>query len=94
MVHIQCSPNILRHLQNHGPWEIHLPGTAATLGDVLETLFVNTPQLRGYILDDQNTVRKHVAVFINDTLIADRTSLSDPVHEHDTIFIAQALSGG
>jgi hypothetical protein len=39
-------------------------------------------------------VRKHMAIFVNNELIADRVSLSDPVPDHAEIYVVQALSGG
>jgi sulfur-carrier protein len=39
-------------------------------------------------------VRRHVSVYINADHITDRDRLTDPVHDHDEIFIFQALSGG
>ena len=45
-------------------------------------------------LDDAGAVRRHVAVFANDDLITDRTSLTDTVVDGDRIHVFQALSGG
>ncbi len=66
----------------------------ATVAQVLACYFLANPRVRGYVLDDQGAVRKHVAVFVNRELIRDRIGLSDPVGENDDIFVAQALSGG
>ena len=66
----------------------------ATLRQVFERYFQINPRVRGYVLDDQGAVRKHVAVFLNQEPIRDRHGLSDPVAEHDDIFVVQALSGG
>lgn len=52
------------------------------------------PRVRGYVLDDQGAVRRHVAIFLNGELIRDRAGLSDAVSGNDEIFVAQALSGG
>lgn len=35
-----------------------VPG--ATVGEALEAVFTRTPQLRGYIVDDQGALRRHV----------------------------------
>jgi molybdopterin synthase sulfur carrier subunit len=69
-----------------------IPGT--TLRDVLTGYFSERPQARGYVLDDTGAVRRHIAVFLNDTLITDRVDLSDPVTDTDTVAVFQALSGG
>jgi sulfur-carrier protein len=67
---------------------------AATLGQALAAVFTATPALRGYLLDDQGMLRRHVAVYINGSPASDRVRLSDPVAAEDRIFIFQALSGG
>lgn len=60
----------------------------------LEEVFEENPQLKGYILDDQQAVRKHVMIFLNGEPIHDRIHLGDPVSEECEIYIMQALSGG
>ena len=60
----------------------------------LQAVFVENPVLRGYVLDDQGRLRKHVAVFVDGDQISDRVHLSDPVREDSDIFVMQALSGG
>lgn len=66
----------------------------ATVGAALAQVFARAPALRGYVLDDQGAVRRHVAIYINDQPLADRQRLSDPVGPSDEIFVLQALSGG
>lgn len=66
----------------------------ATVGAVLANYFDLHPQVRGYVLDDAGAVRKHVAVFVNDDLIADRAQLTDAVGDGDRVHVFQALSGG
>jgi sulfur-carrier protein len=66
----------------------------ATVREVLDVYFDEHPTVRGYVLDDGGAVRKHVAVFVNDDLITDRTELADPVGDGDRIHVFQALSGG
>jgi hypothetical protein len=65
-----------------------------TVRQVMEEYFQVYPQVRGYVLDDQDALRKHMAIFLNGELIQDRIKLSDPVLEDDEIFVVQALSGG
>lgn len=67
---------------------------ASTLGDALAAVFTDHPALRGYVLDDQGTLRRHVAAYVNGEPVGDRTQLSDPVGSGDEIYIFQALSGG
>jgi len=60
----------------------------------LAAVFATQPALRGYVLDDQGALRRHVAVYVNGRLVSDRTGLTDPVGPRDEIYVFQALSGG
>jgi sulfur-carrier protein len=65
-----------------------------TVAEALAAVFASRPALRGYVLDDQGTLRHHVAVYVNGRLVSDRVRLSDPVGARDEIYVFQALSGG
>jgi molybdopterin converting factor small subunit len=65
-----------------------------TVREVLENAFAENPEARGYVLDDQSALRKHMAVFVDGKRIRDRVGLSDAVTETSTIHVFQALSGG
>jgi molybdopterin synthase sulfur carrier subunit len=67
---------------------------AATLGQALAAVFTSKPALRGYLLDDQGALRRHVVVYVNGWPAKDRTQLSDPVLPRDEIYVFQALTGG
>ena len=67
---------------------------AVTLGEALREAFVAAPALEPYVLDEQGHVRKHVAVFLNNEMIASRRDLTLPVAGEDNIMVIQALSGG
>ena len=66
----------------------------ATLGEALAAVFASRPALRGYVLDDQGALRRHVAVYVNGEPASDRAGLTDPVGPHDEIYVFQALTGG
>ena len=84
---------VTAHLRTH-VGENPIETTGATVREVLESTFVMSPTLRGYVLDDQGQVRHHVAIFVNGQTIADRLRLSDPVPPDGEVFVMQALSGG
>ena len=67
---------------------------AATLRDALDAAFLAAPNLRGYVLDEQGCVRKHVAVFVNARMIANRSQLDVPLAPADKVMVIQALTGG
>lgn len=66
----------------------------ATVGAALAAVFAQHRSLRGYILDDQGAVRRHVVIFINGQPLCDRVRLSDAVGAEDEIYVFQALTGG
>jgi len=50
--------------------------------------------VRGYVLDDEGAVRQHVTVFVGESTIHDRRTLSDPVGPGQEVVVMQALAGG
>lgn len=72
--------------------EVRVEG--ATVAAALAAVFAEYPTLRGYVLDDQGAVRRHVNIFVNGNLLRDRSGLGDPVAPQDHIYVIQALTGG
>ncbi len=70
----------------------NVPGD--TVARALACIFDANSQLRGYVLDDQSRLRKHVMVFVDGKMVKDRQRLSDEVCDDSQIFVMQALSGG
>jgi molybdopterin synthase sulfur carrier subunit len=68
--------------------------TAGTVADALAQVFAEQPQARGYVLDEQGQLRKHVTVFVDGRRVLDRERLSDRVQESSEIYVMQALTGG
>jgi hypothetical protein len=65
-----------------------------TVRDVLNAVFAGNPLARGYVLDEQGELRKHMAIFLDGRMIHDRAGLSDPVQRDSRLYVMQALSGG
>ena len=89
MARVVFTPNIQRHVACPAT---EAPGT--TVREVLDVVFAANPQARGYVLDDQKALRRHMTIFIDGVLIRDRIALSDAVGESSTVYVFQALSGG
>ena len=68
--------------------------SGATVRQVLDAVFAANPRARGYVLDEQNELRKHMAIFVDGRMIRDRAGLSDPVGPEAEVYVMQALSGG
>ena len=65
-----------------------------TVGAALRQALANNGQLRSYVLDEQDRLRRHMTVFVDGKLIADRVGLSDPIGPESELYVMQALSGG
>lgn len=76
---------------------VQCPPTEApgdTVRAVLDRVFAENQPARGFILDDQGAVRKHVVIFVDGRQVQDRRHLADPVGPDGDIYVMQALSGG
>ncbi len=60
----------------------------------MEAYFTANPSARGYVLDDQGGLRKHMVIFVDGRQITDRIALTDSVPRDGTVEVIQALSGG
>ena len=67
------------------------PGSVA---EVLNAINEIAPGFKDYVLDEHGALRRHVILSINDSVVIDRKTLSDRVHDEGTVYIFQALSGG
>jgi hypothetical protein len=89
MPSVRFTRNIQRHVECP---TLEVPG--ATLGEVLDAYFAANERARGYVLEDDGRLRKHMAVFIDGRQIEDRDHLSDLVSRDAVIDVVQSLSGG
>lgn len=89
MITVQFTSNLQRHISC--PVQTV---TGATVREVLDRVFENLPQARGYVLDDHGALRKHMVIFVNGERIRDPLHLSDATPDGAEVYIFQALSGG
>jgi molybdopterin synthase sulfur carrier subunit len=89
MARIVFTANIQRHVASP-----EAEAAGRTVREVLEKVFAEIPQARGYVLDDQAALRKHMAIFVDGQIVRDRARLTDAVSETSRIYVIQALSGG
>ena len=89
MAIVHVTPNLQRHVTTE---TASVEGR--TVAEVLQAYLPQFPALRGYVLEDAGSLRKHMAIFVNGTVIHDRVKLSDPVPADGEVYIMQSLSGG
>jgi sulfur-carrier protein len=67
---------------------------ASTLAEVVREVEAMAPGFAFYVCDERGSLRRHVNIFVEEELLADRAGLSDRVKPGSRVFIMQALSGG
>jgi len=89
MASVHFTPNLTRHTE--------CPTAtlaASTVGELLERYFDRWPDVRGFVLDDQGEVRKHIKVLVDGRNLRDRRRLTDALASNSEVHVFQALSGG
>jgi hypothetical protein len=89
MAAVTFTKNLQRHVSCPS-----LTAAGTTVREVLDSVFADNAAVRGYVVDDQGALRKHMAIFVDGRQVSDRRTLTDPVGDDAEIYIMQALSGG
>lgn len=92
MARVEMTQHLYRffpHLKNQ---VISVP--AGSVAEVLQSINEMAPGFSDYVLDDHGTLRRHVNISINHSIVIDKVNLSDRVPDDATVYIFQALSGG
>ncbi|MEA2145974.1 MAG: sulfur-carrier protein [Solirubrobacteraceae bacterium] len=80
----------------HGPLKALAGGRAehelpaATVGALLAALQAEYPALRGWVLDERATLRRHINVYVN----GERAGTDTIVRQGDRVEVLPAISGG
>jgi hypothetical protein len=80
----------LREVVPNGP----IDADGRTVGEALTALWAKEPHARGYVLDDQGRLRKHVCIFADGTRLQHAAALGHPIKRDTQLYVMQALSGG
>jgi len=67
---------------------------ASTVAGVVRAMEAMAPGFAFYVCDERGRLRRHVNIFVEEEMVIDRATLSDPVKPDQQVFILQALSGG
>ena len=68
-----------------------LPADGATLREALDDLDRRCPGLRFRIIDEQDRVRRHMRILVNET---DARDLATALRDGDEVYVVGALYGG
>lgn len=89
MPRLSFTQNLQRHVNCP---DLNVEGD--TVRSSLDNAFRIYPKLRGYVLNDQGGLHRHMAIIVNGESTLDRETLLQPVGSDDEIYVMQALSGG
>ncbi len=89
MASVVFTPNLERHLSCPTA-EV----AAGSVRHVLREVFAKNPRLRGYLLDDQGELRKHVVAFVDGRQLSSKDGLETTLGSDSELYVMQALSGG
>jgi len=89
VAHLYFTPNLARQVDCPAD-EID----AETVRELFDGYFAKRPAVRGYVLDDQGVVRRHIKVVVDDGYLQDRQAQSDAVYPTSRVYVFQLLSGG
>jgi sulfur-carrier protein len=64
-----------------------------TVLGILQQMDLERPQFSSYIIDESNSVRRHVNIFVNNMLLP-KDEIHRKIVDGDRVHIMQALSGG
>jgi molybdopterin synthase sulfur carrier subunit len=78
-------------LRSYTKQKSNIAAEGQTLAEVLSTLDCRYPGLRFRIITEQDTIRQHIRIFVNEEQVRD---LSVALQPEDQIHIICALSGG
>jgi molybdopterin converting factor small subunit len=78
-------------LRDYTGGRAHVEARGATLAELLADLERRFPGIRFRMVDEQDSIRRHIKIFVNQEL---RRELGTPLAANDEIVIVGALSGG
>ena len=88
------SINFTSNLKRFFPELISFESESTNLNDLINQLEGKYTGIKSYLLDDKDSLREHINIYIGQDLIRDRINLSDSLKPEDRILIMQAISGG
>ncbi|MDJ0832543.1 MAG: MoaD/ThiS family protein [Gammaproteobacteria bacterium] len=92
MPSVEMTSHLYRFFPQLKNREIIVP--AGSVAEIIAAVNEMAPGFNDYVLDEQGSLRRHVMLCINNSVVIDKLKLSDRVHEDGKVYIFQALSGG
>jgi len=81
-------------LRQYAAGQPSVQANGATIGEVLEDLSVQFPQLKGHVITDDGVLHKFVNIYVNDDDVRFLDKLETKVGADDVVSILPAVAGG
>jgi sulfur-carrier protein len=85
---------IPRVLQQYTKGKMEFEIQGQTVADVLNVVREENPQVYISICDETGRLRQHINLFINETLLHERTDFKTKLKDGDVLSVFQSVSGG
>jgi len=86
-----CRVHVASPLRSYTAGASRVEASGASVADILADLDRRYRGIRFRIIDEQNRIRPHIRIFVNDS---ETTRLGEAVRESDEVHLICALSGG
>jgi len=90
MPHLEFTSQLAQHVECPASQRVN----ATSLNEALETLFAQFPDLGTYMMQEDGSLKQHIAIFIDGEMLPHGDSLDIRVSDDSEIFVMQALAGG
>jgi molybdopterin converting factor small subunit len=84
-------PPVLRPLTGD---QVEIDAAGATLGDALNELFAEYPELRERMIGDDGEIRRFVNVYVDDEDVRTRSGLTTELEPGSEVIVLPAMAGG
>jgi len=91
MAVMSCTVRIASPLRSYTNGAASVRASGTNVAELLADLEGRYPGMRFRMVDEQDRIRRHIRVFVNDREAA---TLADPVTQGDQVHLICALSGG
>ena len=82
------------HIFAEGRDEVRIELSETTVRDALVALWALYPALRDRVENEQNEIRQHINIFVNNEEIRHSVGLATPLRGDEEVWIVPSISGG
>ncbi len=81
-------------LRQYAAGQSSVKANGGTIGEVLDDLSVQFPQMKGHVITDDGALHKFVNIYVNDEDVRYLDKLETKIADNDVVSILPAVAGG